>query len=293
MKFFLEELDKNLRGGGKPSLKRDAGLIRWADWCLRCLFKEAEMTTNRWLKHVAIVVNILTGSWVAYATQDSPMNVSRTVDKVDQKQRDEVYLEDKTFSSQGGHTVQFWRNGENEWRATVRENLLEEFMLEHDDLLVKFENDEFAEALLKGNLQQKHLHVLLRSDLPENFDDEGLVYVGSFGLNGGGVCQEAVQGKIAWDYNGSKQWNPSNVGALCLNATTTEPAVCFNAVMHGGINWGGGTKWYWKNALNLCRGTYGARLTVKCFEEHIKNSFSWQKAIEACQDNKYVGSFGM
>ena len=104
----------------------------------------------------------------------------------------------------------------------------------------------------------------------------------------GDRCAEAVAG-VAWDYNGSKNWNPANVQRLCKgNPDSIEPAKCFRRVMHGGINWGGGTKWQWKNAIDLCEGAYSAKATVRCFRRKISNDVPWQKAIKRCNRKKDV-----
>jgi hypothetical protein len=53
--------------------------------------------------------------------------------------------------------------------------------------------------------------------------------------------------------------------------------------MHGGVNWGGGTKWEWPNALNLCKGTSGADATVSCFQAKIASGARWPQAIAQCK----------
>jgi len=98
------------------------------------------------------------------------------------------------------------------------------------------------------------------------------------------ACQQALQGKIAWDYKGSKNWNPANIKSLCGNAKVNAPAVCFNNVMHRGVNWGGGTKWKYQNAMNLCRDSKNATKTVNCFKKVIKtHKGKWQQAINTCR----------
>jgi hypothetical protein len=94
-----------------------------------------------------------------------------------------------------------------------------------------------------------------------------------------GPCQDAVQGRIAWDYNGNTTWNPANVDRLCGDARSDQPARCFDRVLHGGINWGGGTRWEWSNAIDLCRGTSDADATIFCFKNYIAQGKSWPDAI--------------
>lgn len=105
----------------------------------------------------------------------------------------------------------------------------------------------------------------------------------SSALSTSNSCASQIQGKIAWDYNGSKTWNPSNIDRLCKGAEQlAEPAVCFNRVMHGGINWGGGTLWAWQNAIDLCEGTRNAQSTVSCFQGEIQKQRPWSQAIQTC-----------
>lgn len=98
------------------------------------------------------------------------------------------------------------------------------------------------------------------------------------------TCRDAVSGKIAWDYKGSKGWSPGNVAKLCRGAeSSTEPARCFARVMHGGVNWGGGTQWQWSNALDLCKGTQNAEATIGCFTQQIRSGNGWKVAIGRCR----------
>ncbi|HZP20483.1 MAG TPA: hypothetical protein VFB16_09765, partial [Bauldia sp.] len=58
------------------------------------------------------------------------------------------------------------------------------------------------------------------------------------------ACFNFVQGNIPWNYAGSATWNPANVKNLCKGTSkAAEPGRCFDRVMTGGINWGGGTEW--------------------------------------------------
>jgi len=98
------------------------------------------------------------------------------------------------------------------------------------------------------------------------------------------ACASDVQGKIAWDYQGTRTWNPSNVQNLCRGTSVaSEPGRCFDRAMHGGINWGGGTTWQWENALNLCQGTNFADSTIACFQAKIAQGMPWSNAIQQCK----------
>src|SRR5207245_10124495 len=82
-----------------------------------------------------------------------------------------------------------------------------------------------------------------------------------------------------------KDWNSDNVQNLCRGTSNpTEPPRCFDRVMHGGINWGGGTRWQWQNALDLCAGTNDAEATINCFQARIGQGVQWPAAI---RDGKY------
>ncbi len=115
--------------------------------------------------------------------------------------------------------------------------------------------------------------------------DPGLLTQKSGGKSDGNdrTCRNAVQGKIAWNYSGSKQWAANNVKKLCKGAEdSNQPARCFQKVMHGGVDWGGGTRWQWGNAINLCAGTRNASRTIECFEKRIADGQGWRKAIQRC-----------
>jgi hypothetical protein len=99
----------------------------------------------------------------------------------------------------------------------------------------------------------------------------------------GSTCAVAIQGRIAWDYQGTTRWNPSNLKRLCGGAEDSlAPGMCFQRVMHGGVNWGRGTIWEWENALSLCASTRNAEATVSCFEAEIRRHRSWQQSIATC-----------
>jgi hypothetical protein len=104
-----------------------------------------------------------------------------------------------------------------------------------------------------------------------------------------GACADAVQGEVAWDYEGNTRWSPRNVERLCEGAEdSNEPARCFERVMHGGVNWGGGTRWSWRNAIALCSGSRDAGATVACFEDRVGEA-GWKAAIQACRGAARAG----
>ncbi|MGV7222600.1 MAG: hypothetical protein ACQ9MH_13840 [Nitrospinales bacterium] len=58
-------------------------------------------------------------------------------------------------------------------------------------------------------------------------------------------CFDMVQGKVAWNKAGSKQWQEKNINDLCL-------------------------------------GTTGPKRTVNCFKKEIASHNNWRKAIDTC-----------
>ena len=101
------------------------------------------------------------------------------------------------------------------------------------------------------------------------------------------VCANAAR-KVAYDYKGRKDWDASSVNKLCGNVKTREPAKCFKTIMHGGVSWGGGTRWRWQNALDLCQSSGNANATVQCFKSKMPK-VGWRKAVASCKKTKSVG----
>ncbi|MEM7584365.1 MAG: trypsin-like peptidase domain-containing protein [Acidobacteriota bacterium] len=96
-------------------------------------------------------------------------------------------------------------------------------------------------------------------------------------------CFKRTQGKIAWDYKGSKTWAENNIKRLCKGTTrASEPPRCFDRAMHGGIEMGSGTRWTWSTALDLCEGSNDASRTLACFEGRIRRGNNQTAAIKAC-----------
>lgn len=92
-----------------------------------------------------------------------------------------------------------------------------------------------------------------------------------------------MQGRVSRDYEGNKNWDTASLQRLCRGTTRpAEPGKCFQKVMFGGVDWGGGTRWAGSNALDLCEGTSDANGTVVCFRSQLSRIGSWQPAIRAC-----------
>ena len=96
------------------------------------------------------------------------------------------------------------------------------------------------------------------------------------------MCAMALQGRVAWDYQNTTTWAPANIERLCRGGARDQPAQCFQRVMHGGVDFGGGVRWEWENAINLCQGTRNAAVTVACFQGVVSTGRPWREAIETC-----------
>lgn len=53
------------------------------------------------------------------------------------------------------------------------------------------------------------------------------------------ACFNAVQGKVAWDQNGNKQWKPDNIKNLCrgVKSDFTPRIQCFSNMITKGSDW--------------------------------------------------------
>ena len=69
-----------------------------------------------------------------------------------------------------------------------------------------------------------------------------------------------------------------------MRDSSTEPGRCFEIVMGGTIEWGRGTRWREKNAVNLCEGSLNARNTIDCFSAQIDQGVKWPEAILKCEE---------
>lgn len=106
------------------------------------------------------------------------------------------------------------------------------------------------------------------------------------GRDGGGstVCRDAVQGRIAWNHTGSTQWADANIDSLCAGAeSSTQPAMCFDRVMHRGTPRPDGGRWVWQDARELCRGSMNANDTIDCYTGEVAAGAGLAEAISRCQ----------
>jgi len=98
------------------------------------------------------------------------------------------------------------------------------------------------------------------------------------------ACASAVQGKVPFGRKASSTWAEADLARLCRGAETSlEPAKCFEELMRGKVNWGGGTVWTTSNALALCGGVRNARRTLDCFAARLAADDTWLDAIKQCR----------
>lgn len=98
------------------------------------------------------------------------------------------------------------------------------------------------------------------------------------------TCANYLQGRVAIDYSGNKRWSDAMLNRLCRGAQTSQqPGICFNMVMHGNVNWGGGTSWIPANVIDLCEGSLNANATVDCFRREVGRAGGWRQAVRRCE----------
>ncbi len=98
--------------------------------------------------------------------------------------------------------------------------------------------------------------------------------------NNAKICFTQVQGKIAWDYKGSKKWSKANIDRLCRGAENSrEPAICFQRAMHERKD---GKQWKWNDAIDLCEASRNASATIRCYDQQTQKGRSLRQAIKTC-----------
>jgi hypothetical protein len=100
-------------------------------------------------------------------------------------------------------------------------------------------------------------------------------------------CAAFIEGNIAWSASAGATWNSDYLKKLCGETSApTQPGLCFNRVMRGGLDWGGGTTWQWANAIDLCAGTNDAEERIQCFRVQLTERGDWRAAINTCNPNR-------
>ncbi len=147
--------------------------------------------------NIGVMLGVSLGSMSGYAMEAGRENLQKELlgsePIVQQEAFDEAEVEDKVFVSAKGHQVKFWPDGESQWRADVTEDFTG---IEHAGLPVKFGGDWSVDQLMKLPSSKHRLHVLMRGDLPEEFEEEGLVYVGCQHTRGQRCLKMAQVGSI-------------------------------------------------------------------------------------------------
>lgn len=100
--------------------------------------------------------------------------------------------------------------------------------------------------------------------------------------NFGSTCARAVWSNGGRSGSRSKKSKAAIVNRLCaMTPTSAEPARCFQTLMSGKVNWGGGTRWAVQNAINLCAGASSATATIGCFKASVSTT-GWREAVNKC-----------
>ncbi|MEM7589877.1 MAG: hypothetical protein AAF320_06970 [Myxococcota bacterium] len=143
-----------------------------------------------------IVLGLSVGSLSVFAAQEGDTRQEQLKDELDLNSTsteckndaesvdvfDPVNVEERIFVSAKGHKVRFWLDGKDQWRADVIENFTN---IEYEGVSVGFGNNWSIEKLARQITLENRLHVFLRDDVPGDFDEEGVVYIGEQGLLGG------------------------------------------------------------------------------------------------------------
>lgn len=126
------------------------------------------------------------------------------------------------------------------------------------------------------------------------------------------VCYNMIQGKVAWDQNGSRQWQDKNINNLCAGSRNPHQTVnCFKQgiashndwnkainecrgskskhqicydMIQGKVAWArnGSRQWQDKNINNLCARSRNPHETVSCFKRGVAYHNDWNRAINEC-----------
>lgn len=96
-------------------------------------------------------------------------------------------------------------------------------------------------------------------------------------------CMEFVQGNIPWNSSGDTDWTDEALETLCEGTRNPpQPGLCFDRVMHNGVDLDEEIHWRWREAAALCAGTNDAKSRIACFAEKIQEGRHWKSAIAEC-----------
>lgn len=101
-------------------------------------------------------------------------------------------------------------------------------------------------------------------------------------------CFNKVQGRIAWNSSGSRQWSVGNIKKLCAGTrVASAPPQCFSDTMFKTNLWGKkpSHKMNWALASQLCAGTNNARSPINCLKNQLNRNLTLKNAINACDSD--------
>ncbi len=102
-------------------------------------------------------------------------------------------------------------------------------------------------------------------------------------------CFKSVQGKLAWNKAGAKQWAVGNVNALCKGAeNSSQPGLCFDYVLHRNSAPNNTGEWNWQSTTELCKGSLKANNTIRCFNTAIARGVTPRRARQWCGNYRNV-----
>jgi hypothetical protein len=101
-------------------------------------------------------------------------------------------------------------------------------------------------------------------------------------------CFNKVQGRIAWNSSGSRQWSAGNIKKLCAGTrVASAPPQCFSDTMFKPNLWGKkpSHEMNWALASQLCAGTNSASSPINCLKGQLRRNLSMKNAINACDSD--------
>lgn len=96
-------------------------------------------------------------------------------------------------------------------------------------------------------------------------------------------CAALVQGRIAWNDDGSTNWDEPSLDRLCRGTTRpVQPGLCFSLIRNVPLQRGAAIQADWKDAVALCAGTDGGQERVSCYRRAVDNGLFFRDAIAEC-----------
>jgi hypothetical protein len=96
-------------------------------------------------------------------------------------------------------------------------------------------------------------------------------------------CASLVQGRIAWNDDGSTRWDTTWLNRLCRGTTRpAQPGLCFSSIREIPLEQGAAIQGDWKDAVALCAGTENAQSRIDCYRKGVERGLHFRDAIEQC-----------